>query len=53
MVIIDDDGIMIEPMPPTLDKIEVEHECEHQCALTLQKVFSENVVENYSGSGCA
>ena len=43
MVIIDDDGIMTELMPQTPDEIEVE--CEHQHPLTLQKVFSENVVE--------
>ena len=44
IVIDDDDSLRTEQLPPMEADLEVEHECE--CALNLQKVFSENVVDS-------
>ena len=44
IVINDDDSLRTEQLPPTEADLEFEHECE--CALNLQKVFSEKVVDS-------
>ena len=44
IVINDDDSLRTEQLPPTEADLEFEHE--HECALNLQKVFSEKVVDS-------